>query len=967
MDAIVEFLNESGRHWWEHARGMAWQVALVVGVLWGIDGLLARKVSARWRHLLWALLLIKLMLPADLALPTSPAYFIRATPPAKAVPPAGEWRVSVGDPVAGTDGASMYALFTGHDLERCRPQLTWLGGFFLAWLSGSAGLLVYVAGQGRRWRSSLRNASGGDARSKEMLANAAQGVGLRRVPGLVVHELPEGPVVWGLARPSVVLPRWLVASLDDGQLRDVLLHEVAHVKRWDLWWNHLQTVLQILYWWHPLVWLGNARMRRVREEATDEAAVMARGGEPDSYAKTLIEVARVALRRPVLTLGLLGILESRHALRSRVERLADGPVRTRRGMEWVAGIGVAVLAMALLPLSPGPAIAAGGGGVTLTAGENVDVRRTTSKNGPPAAPALDPATSQRGAPPESVAPSPGVQKLERDVQAGFLRGESGVGFAPLNQANEGLLGETTFELAPLKVTVSEKEPRYWIGERPKTLQKIREQVRQLKTIHDQVPVQVRAESGAPFGAVAALMDAVRREGGEVTAAPGKDANAGLSGTLMKLQRIHLAEFGAVDEPLSNVVQRLVGLSRSADPEGTGIGVGVARGSTEPQPIWNEEKNAWVYAELVANPEIGATRITLDPPLSSVSLHGVLQAIVKGASVPLSYLIEEYGVSFRRPSIVPRLMTRTYRIQRESIDRAVGEGKDQVRDRPWYQEKVRDLLATSGVSWSPPNAVYYNDTQGLLMIRATAEEMTALESIIEQINAVPAMVQVEARLVEIPSAEEGGLGLNALLTAPASDDASARRGFLTESQVRDFLNACKQRSVSLAAAPRVTTLEGRQAAVEMDKKPTGEEPIELGSVAIDVVPRVIEDKSILELTILARVTALVSMKRAADGKTSEPTNGPVHAVNATGYINLNAHALVRLHDGQSVMLAFEPVSSNLIAGGAKGNAKRYVMLVTPTLIDPAGNRVNTPGKEPFDPKEIPEQSHSLPKPQRGALR
>lgn len=957
MVAIVEFLNESGRLWWEHARGMAWQVALVVGVLWGIDRLLASKVSARWRHLLWALLLIKLMLPVDLALPTSPAYFIRSAPPAQDVAPTGEWRVTVGDPVAGTDGASMYPLFTGRDLERRRPQLTWLGGCFLAWLSGSAGLLVYVAWQGRRWRSSLRNAHDGDARANEMLANVAQGIGLRRVPGLVVHELSEGPVVWGLTRPSVVLPRWLLSNLDDGQLRDVLLHEVAHVKRWDLWWNHLQTLLQILYWWHPLVWIGNARMRRVREEATDEAAVMARGGEPDGYARTLIEVARAALRRPVLTLGLLGILESRHALRSRVERLAAGPVRTRHGLDWWVGLGTVALGVVLLPLAPGPAKAAGSIEPATALGRKIDVGPLVStRNGPSSAPLVTLALDDDGIGARRVSTNSGIRKVEQSVERGLLGGESGIGFAP----PQGIVGDTmwveaTFELAPLKVTVFENEPRYRLGQQPRTLQQIREIVRELKGVHQRVPIEVHINEGTSLGGVKALLDVVRGEGAEVTVATAaRDQAPEVSNVLSKLQSIRLSEFRAIDEPLSNVVRRLVQLTKAADPEGVGVNMILDRSVTEAPPTWNEEKRVWARDPLIAEPGPDAIRVTIDPALGETPLQAIFPAIVKGAAAPLSYLVQDYGVVFRTPPPQLQLLTRTYRIPRDAIERAVRSTQGEVRDRAWFQDKVREVLATSGVSFAPPNAVYYNDAQGLLMMRVTAEEITAVERIIEQITTVPAMVVVEAKVIEVPADAEGDLGLEALLSESASDDASAHRGLLTEAQIGELLKACRQRSIPIAAAPRVTTLDGRQAAVEMNNKPVGEAPIELGSVAIDVVPRVLKDKSTLELTVLARVTALVSMKRAADGKPEEATTGVVYAVNATGYINLNANTHARLHDGQSVLLAFEPVRSNLIVGGGRGSAKRYVMLVTPTLIDPAGNRVNAPGKEPFDPSSIPEQ-------------
>ena len=131
------------------------------------------------------------------------------------------------------------------------------------------------------------------------------------------------PAVCGLFRPAILIPQSLAENFSDEQLRAVLLHELIHLRRGDVWVNFLQALLQIFYWWHPLVWLANARIRRVREEAVDDAVMLALRDEAEAYAPTLLEVAKLALNRPLASLGLVGIMESRHALRQRIERLVD--------------------------------------------------------------------------------------------------------------------------------------------------------------------------------------------------------------------------------------------------------------------------------------------------------------------------------------------------------------------------------------------------------------------------------------------------------------------------------------------------------------------------------------------------------------------------------------------------------------------------------------------------------------------
>src|SRR4029077_3963657 len=128
------------------------------------------------------------------------------------------------------------------------------------------------------------------------------------------------PAVCGLFRPVILLPRALAERLSPAQLRVVLLHEIFHLRRGDVWVNCAQSLLQIVYWWHPLLWVANARIRRVREEAVDDVVMLTLRDDAENYAPRLLGVAKLAFSRPLVSLGLVGILESRGALRQRIER-----------------------------------------------------------------------------------------------------------------------------------------------------------------------------------------------------------------------------------------------------------------------------------------------------------------------------------------------------------------------------------------------------------------------------------------------------------------------------------------------------------------------------------------------------------------------------------------------------------------------------------------------------------------------
>jgi len=107
-------------------------------------------------------------------------------------------------------------------------------------------------------------------------------------------QFKTSPAVCGLFRPVILVPQDLAPIFGASHLRAVLMHELAHIKRGDLWVNLAQTLLQIIYFYSPFVWLGNAIIRRVREHAVDEATLVAMG---DNAQKQELEESRVIKNR----------------------------------------------------------------------------------------------------------------------------------------------------------------------------------------------------------------------------------------------------------------------------------------------------------------------------------------------------------------------------------------------------------------------------------------------------------------------------------------------------------------------------------------------------------------------------------------------------------------------------------------------------------------------------------------------
>ncbi len=184
-----------------------------------------------------------------------------------------------------------------------------------------------------------------DAETSEVVRQAA---GLSRLPPILASREIPVPVVIGHRRPVVAIPEALIRSGDRTALRDVLIHECAHVARRDPWVHLVQRCAAVLYWPHPGVHGVNAIISRAREEICDNHVLMA--SPPVEFARTLLEMSErlVGVRMVPAPLGLLG---TRWSLESRVEGLLD-PRRhrmTRLRPVWLVPVCVlfAVLGAAL--------------------------------------------------------------------------------------------------------------------------------------------------------------------------------------------------------------------------------------------------------------------------------------------------------------------------------------------------------------------------------------------------------------------------------------------------------------------------------------------------------------------------------------------------------------------------------------------------------------------------------------------
>jgi beta-lactamase regulating signal transducer with metallopeptidase domain len=111
----------------------------------------------------------------------------------------------------------------------------------------------------------------------------------RRGRLLVCDEVPV-PTALGFFRPAIVLPAWALRELPQDELRAIVLHELAHLRRWDDWTNLAQKIVKALFFFHPAVWWIDSRLALERELACDDS-VLEQMPNARTYAASLVSVA----------------------------------------------------------------------------------------------------------------------------------------------------------------------------------------------------------------------------------------------------------------------------------------------------------------------------------------------------------------------------------------------------------------------------------------------------------------------------------------------------------------------------------------------------------------------------------------------------------------------------------------------------------------------------------------------------
>lgn len=322
------------------------------------------RASAAWRHLVWCLAVTSLLLlPAlSLALPAWRVTWLPQWAAEPARPTPSEWTTLVQELNQPRDMETIVApaeadvpatppipLPSTFIVEAARPTTAPFPWPTVGWAAGALLSLIPLAiGLWQLAALQRRSRVIGDQRWLTLLDELRRQLAVHRSVQLRKSAKALVPLTWGALKPLLLVPdqadQW-----PEQRRRLVLLHELAHIRRWDWLTQLVAHIACALYWFNPLVWLAARQMRIERERACDDL-VLASGARASDYAEELLSLAAGLTDSRVSTLVAVPMAR-RGALEDRLRGILDSR-RSRAALtSAVVCLGMAVAAVAIAPLA----------------------------------------------------------------------------------------------------------------------------------------------------------------------------------------------------------------------------------------------------------------------------------------------------------------------------------------------------------------------------------------------------------------------------------------------------------------------------------------------------------------------------------------------------------------------------------------------------------------------------------------
>jgi type II secretory pathway component GspD/PulD (secretin)/beta-lactamase regulating signal transducer with metallopeptidase domain len=859
------------------------------------------------------------------------------------------------------------------------PGLLWLAGGLVILGRVAAAQILFISLRRRRPDFNHPDLNARVAAILQRLA-VRRKIRLLQSPGLT------GPIAFGVLRPSVGLPLDFAAKFTRAEQDAMLAHELAHLASHDPLWYLLADFGSAALWWHPQSWWARRRLHRASELAADEAAAIFPEG-PAALAGCLVTLGReMTQNHGAVGMGVEGG-GFRSNLAERVQRLlrlADhapqpshgwpahaarlaaittiaagaialsGCLQSRNAekqptlpgnlsQSWANSPASTIWHSALPPEKAGPPSAPKLVKVKLAKQAESAAVATTEATTPPAPkPAIDPPSNPELAPlqtrmfhGEPFSLLQGLQKVFPSFDGNWTRTNAnsqdnifmGRYFASLgiNLTNDGAFSLYNSYTGDILLRAPQKE-----------------------LDSAAIAISALANSSSPERVMAitsdGTIDATTIRALEMRRIDALVDYNDHSNTLANLRKLGTNIF--LSEALTNA------LRGQQDPE-------LLLRFSRPTQAQDASKAYAAKIDAIMNGLAGLVahdKAILDTIVVEEE-KAKRQAIARPGNTP-PQPVPPSGSSLpdRRPE-TNQLYTRTFHVDPIAFQGWDGAGSASIAASP--QTLIPLFFRNVGVDLRTNNGkfVFFNDRRGDLLVRATALELDTVTQVLELLNKTPPQVVIAVKFATLPSADYKSLGLDSPAINTTSDTSLYEIvGTLHDQKFRESMNAIDQfKGSDVLTASRVVTMSRRQAHFSI----TTNFPSPPASVAAGAehhgaipIPNAANPSAPSISPLLAGANLDVFPTISADGFSIQleiiPTQTAFWDSEHLGKLLPQPHT-ANVWDGQTLVVRKIPRANTA------GQKQELLIFITPTIVDPAGNRLHTAEQMPPATNSLPRQT------------
>ncbi|HUS86981.1 MAG TPA: M56 family metallopeptidase [Bacteroidales bacterium] len=150
-----------------------------------------------------------------------------------------------------------------------------------------------------------------------ILNETKEKLGIRKAVKIFESKLAKVPVVVGYFKPVILVPVGILSGIPGDQVETILAHELEHIRRNDFLINIFQSIVEILFFYHPGLWWISSQLRKERENCCDDIALSV-SKESITYARALLSMHEIVIGTPSPAVAFNG---NKNLLLNRIKRI----------------------------------------------------------------------------------------------------------------------------------------------------------------------------------------------------------------------------------------------------------------------------------------------------------------------------------------------------------------------------------------------------------------------------------------------------------------------------------------------------------------------------------------------------------------------------------------------------------------------------------------------------------------------